>query len=219
MKWQSSELSNLNDGTLVPQSVSQSAAVVTTQQDIASDQVIGQASAPYTDRDTEKGTPSTQQQPQIKKPKRRTRAPTKKKSRKRTRAPTNQMNSIYIDGNQARIHGRLQGHVDLHGPWVQMTGKDREERRARKAETKRLRNSDDDDEGTAASGSKSVKRSRTSADELELDDSTLPGQGGQVITGSGTLHKTHNETTGSSAAGEGPSTLISQTFSLGSHEE
>lgn len=220
MKWQGTELSNLTDGILAPRHESHSAAVATTHQDIPSDHVMVQAPAPDTNRDAEKGTPSAQQQPPVRKPKKRTCALTKKKSNKRTRAPTNQMNSIYIDGDQRRRHGHLQRHVDLHGPWVPMTGKDREERRAMKAETKRLRNAaDDDDESTAASGSKNVKRDRTSVDDLELGASSLPGQDGQVLTGSSTLRGTHKETTASSAAGEGPSTPASQTFSLGPHEE
>lgn len=193
---------------------------VTTPQDDSLDRVIGKAQNPSSNPRTRNRTSSSKQK-----------LP-KKSSQKGARAPTNQMNNIYLDGDQSIHHRQHQKVVDKNGPWVEVTGGDIVEREAKLAKnkasssssrahgTKRAREADDSEGGTAASGSSRVKRAKASVEEAKRGDSTISGHEGRIFDGSRTLQEQQtSETIGISAFGEGPSTATSQTFSLGPHEE
>lgn len=143
--------------------------------------------------------------------------------------PLERLNNIYRDGKQSRCHGSRQKEVDRnHGPWLQMTGKDTEEWRKKRAQAKaagssssggkkRTRETDDSGEGSKASAKKK-KSGKASANITEGDVSGKSGHDGRTVTGIETLNKTPNDTTASSDVGEGPSTGAAQALSFGPHE-
>lgn len=144
--------------------------------------------------------------------------------------PLERLNNIYRDGKQSRCHGSRQKEIDRnHGPWLQMTGKDTEEWRKKRAQAKaagssssggkkRTRETDDSGEGSKASAKKKKKPDKTSADITEGDGSGKSGHDGRTVTGGETLNMIPNETTASSDVGEGSSNVAAQALSFGPHE-
>lgn len=116
---------------------------------------------------------------------------------------------------------------------MKMTGKDREEERARRAKRKALESSSapqkthktkrkrgaDGGEGNSGASTRKKKRAKTSANAIEGDVSSTSGHDGWTSTGVETLHKVPNDTTANSDVGEGPSTGVAQALSFGAPEE